>query len=242
MMYSDYERPKISATIFYYDREYCRETAEKVIGIAEQFGLFPPSKIHADKLTQGRFRVYRPSMRDIAVKAYSEKNVFSVFWELPNIKEETDSFTFEWTFTFYKSRHLRVEPSFKPWNTLTLMASYGWLRDEANYSNYLAAFKSFICALKPFYANIDDVAQEVSLLQEVHAPHFVPDKIQQIYWGNYWSGDFQRQIDSFCAPKYPVSCFEKIENGIFFTLSDSLLDFDSEKVNKLRKQIYSQIR
>ena len=101
-MYSDYERPKISATIFYYDREYCRETAEKVIGIAEQFGLFPPSKIRADKLTQGRFRVYRPSMRDIAVKAYSEKNVFSVFWELPNIKEETDSFTFEWTFNLYK--------------------------------------------------------------------------------------------------------------------------------------------
>lgn len=204
-----------------------------MIHTAEQFGLFPPGSICLDKLTQGKFQAYQPSMRELAVRAYSEKDVFSVFWEQPG-----GGFSLEWVFTFYKSSRPAVpQPSFRPWNTLTLKASYDWLSDKRNEANYLEACKALFRILNPFYASIDDVAHAVSLLKKARAPHFVPDTIQQVYWGNYWGGGFAAQIEAFRARQLPVFQFEEIQGGVFFTLSDSIFDFDSAKVNRLRRQI-----
>lgn len=237
-MYSEQEKPEICAKIYYYDKCYLPKTAEDVLCILEHYHFFPPSRMNADKLTRGRFRKYQPSMRDIFVQAYAEKNVRSVFWETDDKKSEENYYSCAWIFTFYKSSRLIInQPTFTPWNTLIIRATHSWLRIEENYLNFICVVKSLIAALSPFYASIDDVANSVSLLQNVHASHLVPGTIQQVYWGNYWGYDQLKQIDTVKLYRIPGLRTEKISDGVFFTLSDNLFDYDSAEVKALRNII-----
>lgn len=90
-----------------------------------------------------------------------------------------------------------------------------------------------------FYANIDDVDMKVTLLKEVHENHFTPNRIQQVYWGNYWGPVFHTHIVNLYDQKYPISNIENIGNGLFFTLSDYF--FDGKDVSMIRSYILSQL-
>ena len=61
-MYSEYERPAIDFTVYYYDEDYERSTSEKVLNSLEKYGFFPPEKIYIDRMTRGRIGYCKPQM------------------------------------------------------------------------------------------------------------------------------------------------------------------------------------
>ncbi len=235
-MYSKYEKPMITASIFYYDYNYESTTAIRVLDILEAHGFFPPEKINADKLTKNRFKPYDENTKNIFIRSYSEKDVYCVNMASGNMACVEEFWQFLWSYTFYKDSKLKGTYSFKPWNVLTLQSTYGRLKSTENYNNFISCFKAIIQEINPFCAVIDDLANKVHLLEQTGEQHFVADHIQQIYWGNYFGKEYCRSLDIEHL-SLPCKNMEKIGEGIFFTLTDNVFDYDSPNCKTNRKSI-----
>lgn len=236
-MYSKYEKPLISASIFYYDSEYQSECAERVCCTLEKYGVFPPEKIYADKLTNGKFIDAGNGTKDIFIGAYSEKDVLGIDMASGDSRKVEDFWRVSWGFTFYKNSKLPVKnPKFIPWNVLTFQSTYGRLNDKGVYNDYILCIKELIEIVKPFYASIDDLNNHCQLLGNTKDRHFVSDRIQEIYWGNYFGPSyFEKYKDQLT--KIPGLKVESISNGVYFSLTESVFDFDSNHVKRFRKVI-----
>lgn len=244
MNYSNYEKAQMCGSLFYYDSEYNSDLAYEVFSVLEKHKFFPPKKVYADLLTKRKFVNYSPDMRSLLVKAYSEKNVFGIDMATGNNTSENDYWRLTWDFTFYKNEKLCVTPQFMPWNVLSLYSTHGLLEDEGIYRNYLSCLLELITVIDPFYMKIDDVSNSVDLLAKIKQTHFTPGCVQQIYWGNYFGPQYCSKYNVFASNVIPAYKSESVGNGIFFTLSDNLLDFSSDECITRRKEIlkYLQIK
>lgn len=237
-MYAPYEAPQITVSVFYFDTEYRQETAEQVLEILERNHLFLPFQLRAGLLTGNRMKRYRPEMRELFVRAYSEPDVLSVEWDSAHLDSGEDWLSLWWLFTFLK-RSAPVQSSFHPWNILTFYASYGWLRPPERQVQLLQCVPELCHVLNAFCAKIDDVANCVALLNE---PTFSPDHIQQTYWGNYWGGPLKDQVDMDRLRALDLPNFSESDKGVFFTLTDDVFEFDSPQCRRLRKKIAPLIK
>ena len=243
-MYQSFEVPQFKATLFYYDSNYEKQTAEKIISVLEQFDFFPPDRICADKLTKNRYEKANEHTPKLFVQAYNEKDVFCIETAsaVETVKDkEKDFWKVVLGLTYHKSSKLVGSCKFKPWNTLSIYSTYGRLQDNNKYSDFINCVKCLISTVKPFYAHIDDVANCVKLMDEVKAEHFVPNVVQQIYWGNYYGEGYESLLGENCILLLPAFKAESIGDGIFFTLSDSLLDFNSKETEYQRKKLWKHL-
>ena len=145
-----------------------------------------------------------------------------------------------WGFTFIKTKMLTKEPrrgTLKPWNVLTLSMTYGRFRDPEIYSNFFSFAKSVITDIDPFYARLDDIANGLDVFHSVNEDCFEPGRIQQIYWGNYLGSDYCEKYNVGDGSGIPAYSVEKLGNGVFFTLSDNVLDFASEECVRRREML-----
>ena len=235
-MYSKYERPIISASLFYYDTQYDSETARKVLQILDQHTMFPPDKIHADILTNNRYIKADVCAKDIFVKAYSEKDVLGIDMASGDSRKVTDYWRFNWKLTYNKNQRQVIGNKFKPWNIITLQSTYGRLQNEEEFF-FIDCVKALIKAVSPFYASIDDIANKLELQNLCNETHFTPDKVQTIYWGNYFGREYTNRYGLEKIMSLPAYECEKIDDGVFFALSDSLHNYGGKEVVQRRKQI-----
>lgn len=241
-MYSKKETPLIRASILYYDRDYDADLSKAVLEILEKHGYFPPEKICADKLTKEQAIPPDSRTREIFIKAYAEKDVLGITMSSGDIKSNADYWMMLWAFTFYKNSKLAVEaPKFNPWNVLTLYSTYDRLDNASKQADYVCCVKELIQAINPFYANIDDTANSVSLLRKTTEKTFIPDRVQQIYWGNYFGEKFCEQYGHDSILNLPAKNIEPIGSGCMFFLSDDILDFSSRECKKRRRLITARL-
>lgn len=241
MVYSEFEIPIIRGTIFYNDIEYDATIGEGVQRILERYGYFPPNKIYADVLTRGRYIKYRPEMSQLMSEAYSKKGVFSVSMASGDSRKNPEYWKLDWNYTFYKNEKLARTPSFIPWNVLSLDSTTGRLEDPVEYNNYMQCFLELIGYIKPFYAMIDDVSNAVELLKKAKEPHFKPDYIQQIYWGNYFGGRHVQHYGKDKMMNLSAKCIYEIDEGVFFTLTDNVLTSAKNTQETVRTTIKHQL-
>lgn len=236
-MYSKNERPIIRATIYYYDTEYSPITSYEVLNLLKKYHFYPPHKIYAGKLTNNKF-IHVCDCSDMFIQAYYEKDVLEIDMSSADLRKSSDYWRVNWGFTFYKNSKLAIQsPKFIPWNTLTIDSTHGRLKDPHKEIEFLECIKELICLLDPFYVSVDDVNNKVILLEQAHEAKFVPDRVQQIFWFNYWGRDFVLQYGENKLREFPVKCIEMFHNGVLFTLSGHILDFDTNECKHYRKMI-----
>ena len=229
----------LDATLYYYDRTYDPALAEEVLSILGRYGFFPPEKIFLGKYTRGRLVGYKPELRDCFSKAYSEKEIFAIEMaarENAAGKDiaEMEFWKFEWLFTFHKLKKLDVLPKYEPWNVLTLKTTYGRLATPKNYAAFFACYKELIAAIDPFYGNIDDVSNSVSLLSAAGELTFKPDYVQQVYWGNYFGKDHCLRYGLSKMLQVPGYDVQQIGQGVYFTLTDHATGYSSKECRHRR--------
>jgi len=244
-MYQKFEVPQFKATLYYYDFDYNSTTAEQIVSVLEQYNFFPPERICADKLTKNRYKKANEHTAKLFVQAYSEKDVFSIETTAAvgsGEDREKEFWKVVLGFTYYKNSRLVGSCKFKPWNTLSIYSTRGRLQNSDNYNDFINCVRHLIATIKPFQACIDDVANCVELMDKVKATHFTPHILQQIYWGNYYGEGYKTLLGENCILQLPAFKTESIGDGVFFALSDSLLDFDSKEVETRRKDIWKHLR
>ncbi len=241
-MYMDFEKPIIRASLFYYDTNYDISTAYQVLEVLKKFGFYPAKKIYADKLTRGKYKKVNPSSEELFAKAYAEKDVFGVGLLDDDKNMPSDFWRFSWNFTFYKSSRLPVKnPVFMPWNVIFIDCVHSRLLDKKWHAEFIDCIKALILAIDPFYANIDDVANKVDLLDQTGEPHFAPDHIQQIYWGNYIGKDLCNK-HNISLSDFPLKNAESFCNGILFFLSENALNYDSLQCRSERRIVQKYLK
>ena len=241
-MYSKSERPIVRGTIFYYDDIYDDRLARDVISILENFSFFPPEKVYADKLTRGKFVNYSPDLKPLIIEAYSQKGVFGLDMASGNSKTHNDYWRVSWEFTFYKNEKLSLKPQFKPWNVFSLDLARDRLQNHNLCQRYLSCIIELIRVINPFYAKVDDVSNAVHLLEQAHEPYFKPDYIQQIFWGNYFGKDYCFHYGKERLMDIVTPCVKVINDGVFFSLTPNIIDFQSKECEKKRKTIKSLLQ
>lgn len=241
-MYSEYEKPIIDCSIFYYDTDYKRSTGEQVLDILEKYNMFPPEKFYAGKLTKNRFVYATEQTKDLMAQAYHERDILGLDMASGNSRKVTDFWRVEWNLTFYKNSKLAVEPKFTPWNVLSIHSTHGRLNDPTIYSQFFGCAKELIELLDPFYASVDDVDNKVKLMDRAREAHFVPDRVQEIYWGNYF-GEFHCEHYGMEKLKsIPAKTVESIRNGVFFTLTDHALEYDTRECENARRKVKKYLK
>ena len=239
-MYAECEKPQIVASILYYDEVYDSCCAEKVLHCFEANNMFFPDRINLGRLTKNRFKEYTPAMRELFIRAYSEKGVLALTWEHKDNRMHKDYFMGHWTLTFYKNKQVVETPVFRPWNVLSLYVTYDWIEDKNNCDRFLRCVRQLIPILHPFCVEIDDVSNLVSIHRtgkresllkprHLHKPN--------ICWGNYWGSDVCNRVDITRLSNLSLNTFEEIEGGVFFTLSNNVLQFNTSECVKNRKRI-----
>ena len=218
-MYSKSERPIVRGTIFYYDDIYDDRLARDVISILENFSFFPPEKVYADKLTRGKFVNYSPDLKPLIIEAYSQKGVFGLDMASGNSKTHNDY-----------------------WNVFSLDLARDRLQNHNLCQRYLACIIELIRVINPFYAKVDDVSNAVHLLEQAHEPYFKPDYIQQIFWGNYFGKDYCFHYGKERLMDIVTPCVKVINDGVFFSLTPNIIDFQSKECEKKRKTIKSLLQ
>lgn len=238
----DYEKPLIDATIYYYDIEYKRETAQKVLDILKRHNLFPPEKICLGPLTRNKYLFASDQTEKQFVDAYAEKDVFLIDMASAPFAKPGNLWEVHWTLTYCKGSDYDGTGKFMPWNILTISSTHGRMHDPLNYEQFFSAAKELIELLDPFYANIDDVSNSVKLMRKSCEKHFSPDHVQQIYWGNYFGKQFCENIGREKIMNIPVTHIEPIGQGIYFTLTNSVFDFSSRECDIFRKAIKQSLK
>ena len=236
-MYSKYEIPLFETSIFYYDIQYDIKTAETVFAILDKYGMSNAEKIYAGKLTKNRYVSAKDNTKNIFTKAYSEKNVLEIDMANGDGCNVTEFWKVDWGLTFYKNSKIDVKPTFMPWNVLTVKSTYGRLQEKKIYDDYMSCVLELIEVLQPFYATIDDVSNYAYLLRKAKEPHFIPDKIQCIYWGNYFGKQYCDKYKEDYIANIPAYSVKKIGDGVFFTLSESIFDFNSPETKAMRRKL-----
>lgn len=235
-MYLKNEIPKISASVFYYDTVYQRSTSERVLEILERNQMFIPERLRADHLTGGRLRRYTPEMREIFLNAYAEPDVLGIEWEAGDPRSSESYLGFTWSLTFLKSCD-HIESTFHPWNIITFNACYGWLQDPTHHAKLLRCMKELSFTVGAFCTIIDDIAQRVALRHQTGERTFSPEHIQQVYWGNYWGAHLLPRLQLEKLRELHLPNYEETENGVFFTLTEHVFDFNSRMCNAQRNKV-----
>lgn len=237
-MYSKNESPILRASIFYYDDTYNINTSTAVLDTLLKYGFFPPDKIYAGSLTNNKFINYNKNTADLFIKAYCEQGILDIDMASGNNRKTADYWRIDWGLTFVKNQNSAAHSSkLKPWNIFTIDSTYGRLKSLSVYKSYIECVKELITILNPFYASIDDVSNKVYLMDKANETHFVPDRIQQVFWGNYWDDAFYQKYNVDLFQIIPFQNIKRINNGIFFTLTESAFDFNSDECKKNRKKI-----
>lgn len=237
-MYQKHDTPKISIGILYYDEDYTRQIVEDVVQCLEGFSLFPPTRVI---LGEGsRFKQYRPTMRDAVLEAYSKKDILSLSWESADSRKSKEYLFTCWGLTFYKKSKIFGTPAMKPWNVLSFYATYDWIKKDENRSKLFLCVKQLIPILRPFQIEIDDVSNSVSINRSAKRESLLKPRhlhTPQVYWGNYWGPDICSRYDVSKLSEISVAEIEEIAGGVYFTLSDDALKFDTPECQKIRKDI-----
>lgn len=238
----DYQTPLISGTLYYYDIEYERQTAQNVFEILEKYYLCSPRKIFANKLTSNKYTDYDELSKQLFINAYCEKDVFEIDVLCSQNENNTDFWRIYWGLTYYKNSRIVGSKTLMPWNTLSIQSTHERLRNPIIYNIFLKTFKELIQYLSPFYATIDDISNRNHLMDKIHAPHFIPDEIQEIYWGNYFGEKHCKNFKMENSTNIPAQNIERIGNGVFFTLTDFALDFASKEAKNNRNKIKKHLK
>ena len=250
-MYAEYETPQIGISFFYYDDNYEPETAEAVTKCLEENNLFPPHRLLAGHLTNDRYKKYDPAMRELFVKSYSEKDIFVTTWRKGTARNKSGYFEAYWTLTYHKSSNKVGARIFKAWNIITIYATYAWISVESNYSSLVKCLHELIPILHPFNILIDDISNQsdlegiidTGLSKRTAPPEPVPRHLRTspIYWGNYWGPDICKLYDVSKLAELPVKNLKEINGGVFFTLTDNVMEFDTPECKMVRSIINTEI-
>lgn len=237
-MYSEYETPQFAASLFYFDYQYAKETSADVEEILKEYGFFPPDKIHAYRLTGNRFRRFSSLKEDVFVKAYAEPDVSGLSMASGDSRKVADFWTFVWDFTFYKFTDVDVSKTvFKPWNILTLESTYGRLNNEANRQAFLQCVRRLIQYIQPFYGRLDDI----DTIAELDGKPFRPEEKRPVFWGNYWGSEYCKMVGAERLGDLAEISFSRMNDGLFFTLTDNILDCRERICAKRRKMVEKEL-
>lgn len=228
-----YNIPTVKCNIFYFDSENNDDLAKEIVDILKKYEFFSPTIIHADNLTNNKFVACDGDMEKIFLEAYVQPKINSVW--ISSLQNEADELYWDlnWNFTSYKLKKCKAL-TIHTWNILQFSATHKMFVKKGFANSFISCVKELIRILNPISAIIEDAEKCTEVLQKYQP--FNPENIPAIFWGNYLA-------KKCILPEFANSCLEsgidltQIGEGLFFTLTDNPLDYNTTKCMNLRRKL-----
>ena len=240
-MYESYETPEIQASIFYYEPEYTPTTPKRVFEILKQSAVFASLHMGLDPLTNECMRENTPDTQELFVKAYTESDALTLEWENEESQETKEYIYFRWDPGFQK-RSQKMESNHTSWSIITFTITYSLLKDLEWQKHFMECVRALSHEVGAFFTKIEDMANGVELLERIGIQRYEFTYIQQIYWGNYIGQHLLSEIRLDKLRKMDLPYYQETDEGVFFTLTDNVLDFNSKKCEAQRRRIRGLIK
>lgn len=239
IMYEYYETPLFGFSVLFLDYEYAPETAIELQHILENNGFFKDCYIQAGKLTHNRFVRLREDMREHFISAYT--GACSVI-QLCGAKNTTD--TWNVNLTVFCPKTSQKPEQITKWNRVSLSVPYRLLKEALFCDRFFASFFQLLSLLKPFYATLDDLAVSSELSSYPGKGFIVPTRygvVKAIHWGNYFSSAYCEKYKLSPQTHLPAAHMKSIGDGIYFSITESPLDYDTPRCMAQRKEIATML-
>ena len=251
MGYEIYEQPMIDATIYYYDKGYCT-TAEFCENL-----LLSLKKHRYDYITNielGKHKLTKGILENYVVR-YSKKDVSKLDLQAEVLKWVNDNDVayislvhkekrrWMWDITWHKNYKLSngVSVSDYTFNHLTMMSSYECLENKDAQTAYVDLFCELCDLFEAFYGKIEDVATAVSVLNQTKETVFNHERIQAVYWGNYFGKHYCSEIGIETFKRAPACITKSTHLGIFLSMTNNLLDSKNNPDYRKRKKLFRHL-
>lgn len=126
------------------------------------------------------------------------------------------------------------------WNTIKINCSYDLFEQSEMQNRFLGCTLSLIEAIKPVYVILDDLKYEVEMrtARGEYMAGIMPHRYGEptcVCWGNYFGAEYCRKYGLDVDTDVSVTKMA-IGDGVFFTMSDTPLDYSSEQCLENRRK------
>lgn len=250
MSYLANEQPLIGAIIYYYNDNVPTMT------LCETFlsTLKEHSYLDFACISLGKHKIMNGVLKDYIVK-YNKNQLRVVSLEKEIHKWIVDddityitftvkvknkfSFEITWNKDFKMPDGTRV--SDYTYNFISMLCSYEHLSNSAAQENFVELFCDLADLFNAFYGRVEDVSTGVDILDATKEKCFTPERVQAVYWGNYFGKDYMKHIDTSNSLDAHFARVIQTNKGIFFSLTNDIHDslFSPDYLN--RKKILKKL-
>lgn len=251
MSYLANEQPLVSAIIYYYNSQiptmsFCNafwDTLKK-----HSYLDFTSISLGKHKILNGVLKDYNVKYSRTKLKYISiETEIFQWIMDddityITFTTKKKNKFCFEITWHKDYKMPCGLKVSDYTYNYISMLGTYDHLLDSTIQENFVNLFCDLADLFDAFYGRIEDVSTGVDILDKTKEKCFTPERVQAIYWGNYFGknhltyDDISNSLDDHFAKVMHT------DKGVFFSLTndvrDSLLSPDFINRKKILKKLF----
>ena len=234
--------PTISARISYMGNNFNIETGKKIFQILEKYGFANVRKMIVDQR-----RCNKATQREILISvktefnencfanAYCDRRTAGIYL----LKKESDIEGCE--IDIYNTRNnIGTERVIHNCNYICINSTHGRLENPDNHDSFLKCTKELIEVSNALSVDVDDISNELVLYQKYRVKHSL-NEVNTVYWGNYFDEELCNKYGFEKIITLSAYHVERIGNGMFFALTNSVLDYDSKEAKANRKAIMKKL-
>ena len=250
MSYLTNEQPLVNAIIYYYNNQI------PTIAFCEAFfsALKKHSYLDFASISLGKQKIMNGVLKDYTVK-YSRKQLKDVSLEtevhqwimdddityITFTMKVKNKFSFE--ITWHKDFGMPdgTKVSDYTYNFINMLCTYDHLSNSSAQENFVNLFCDLADLFDAFYGCVEDVSTSVDILDATKEKCFTPERVQAVYWGNYFGKDYMKHIDTSTSFDAHFARVIQTANGMFFSLTNDIRDSLFSPNYKNRKKILKKL-
>lgn len=230
-----------SITLYYFEDEERQKLIPGLIMAAlEESGLSQPKYVRDKKFTGFRNRIPEPDLMTWLTKAYLAEENYNIYLQYAGAN---NSYKNKCDIVFWHSFHgdKGIESNGRRrWIRIQIVCSYDLLNNSEQREKLSKCVFAMIEHIRPVYATADDMQTEMTIRSDIrgqlgviHMNEYM--NVNSISWGNYFGSEYCRKYGLNERTDIPAKKIS-VGDGIFFMMTDSPFDYDSEQCLENRRK------
>ena len=196
--------------------------------MAKREDIFEPTVIYGGKLTGKRNKSYNINNEEdanIFVKCLGDTDVLSIV--LTNSDRKKRGVIFGFTIDFPPEC-----------TVISFEVTHSFFKTYEDKNKFMDIVQELIELTNPMFAKIDDIGNSLDIMDEMGEDIYqLQSHIPAIFWVNYFGEKYIEKYGEVKLLNAPSGKIEHVGNGIMITMTNDLMEFDTNNCVEARKKV-----